>query len=72
MSKFIDTSGLSCPQPMLEVKKFIDTTADKAMQVLADNDCSRENIRRLAKQRGWQVVQEEKVENGYMLYLEKM
>ncbi len=55
MAITIDTSGLSCPQPVLmflaEVKK--DPNAD--YDVLVDNDASEENVTRAAHSRGYEV-----------------
>lgn len=55
MATTIDTSGLSCPQPVLmflaEVKKVPDADYD----VLVDNDASEENVTRAAHNRGYDV-----------------
>ncbi len=72
MKNIIDTSGLSCPQPMLEVKNFMDNTSKTSVSVLIDNEASLENIRRLAKQRGWKVAGQEMQNGNYLLTLEKI
>lgn len=60
MSIIIDTCGLSCPQPVLMVLHAIKNAdasfgADHALEVLVDNDCSRENVTRAAQNRGYTV-----------------
>jgi TusA-related sulfurtransferase len=49
----LDTRGLSCPQPVLLVKKALDAQGGGTLSVLADSDASRENICRLAESAGW-------------------
>lgn len=60
MSTFIDTCGLSCPQPVLMVLQAIKNAdvpsgAGHRLEVLVDNDCSRENVTRAAENRGYTV-----------------
>ena len=50
----IDTTGLSCPQPMLMVKKALEKMQTGTLTVLADAEASRENITRAASVLGWQ------------------
>ena len=51
----IDTTGLSCPQPMLLVKETLEKQKSGVVTVLSDAEASRENISRMAKQLGWAV-----------------
>lgn len=55
MTVFIDTRGLSCPQPVLEVLTAIKSTPKGPFAVLVDNDCSLENVTRAAENRGFTV-----------------
>lgn len=54
MSVLIDTRGLSCPQPVL---LFLNAAkaGDGPFSVLVDNDASRENVSRAARNRGFRV-----------------
>lgn len=54
MSVLLDTCGLSCPQPVL---LFLNAakTGDGPFSVLVDNDASRENVSRAARNRGFSV-----------------
>ncbi len=61
MSKIVDARGLSCPQPVLMTLDAISSGTDNEIQVLVDNEASRENVARAAENKGCQVkdVQEE-------------
>ncbi len=54
MAVLIDTRGLSCPQPVL---LFLNAAKEGngPFSVLVDNDASRENISRAARNRGFNV-----------------
>ncbi|MFH1708727.1 MAG: sulfurtransferase TusA family protein [Planctomycetota bacterium] len=54
MTQEIDVRGLSCPQPVIMVKKAIDAGA-AALRVTTDDAVARENISRLAAARGLKV-----------------
>lgn len=55
--KRIDLRGLSCPQPVIEVKKEIDAGASE-IQAIVDCGASEENIKRLANANGYEMSQE--------------
>ena len=59
----IDTCGLSCPQPMLMVKKVMEERGAGSLRVLADATASHENISRIAQHLGWDKVADT-VEDG--------
>jgi len=46
----IDARGLSCPQPVVLTNRAIEAGATN-LDVLVDNDVSKENVLRLAKRR---------------------
>ena len=71
MSSIIDTTGYSCPQPMLMVKNILLKTEDDAVTVIADCEASRENISRLAKKMGWTVTVEETEKGLFSMGLKK-
>ena len=54
MATLIDTCGLSCPQPVLMVHEAI-RGGDKELDVLVDNEASRENVTRAAEKLGYAV-----------------
>ena len=55
MSQTIDTCGLSCPQPVLLFLTAVKENPDDSYTVLVDNDASRENVSRAARNRGFSV-----------------
>ncbi len=55
----VDARGLSCPQPVVLTSKAIDAGAGH-LEVLVDNEVSKENVLRLAKRHRMQTsVREE-------------
>jgi selenium metabolism protein YedF len=51
----VDARGLSCPQPVLEAKRVIEDQLSDHFKVLVDNETSRENVSRFARNKGFQV-----------------
>ena len=56
MTKTIDARGLSCPQPVMMTLAAIKAGQDDELSVLVDNETSRENVCRVAENRGWTVA----------------
>ena len=72
MAEQIDARGLSCPQPVILVHQKMKQLKSGTFEVMVDTDTSRENIRRLAKNEGWEVVETKKTQDsGYLLLLKK-
>jgi len=65
--KDLDVRGLSCPAPVVSVKKALEA-GEGALRVLLDDGAPRENVTRFAKGRGYSV-QEEELEGGFALTL---
>ena len=59
MAERIDARGLSCPQPVLLARDKMNEVNCGAIEVLADSAAARDNISRLALDRGWTVSIEE-------------
>ena len=55
MSEIVDARGLSCPQPVLLVMSKIQQKASGEIEVIVDNEVSRENVSRAARSQGWEV-----------------
>jgi len=71
MSEKIDARGLSCPQPVVLVKKAIDRLGKgEEIEVRVDTAASRENVSRLARSAGFQVTEQEE-EGEFILRLAK-
>lgn len=52
----VDTCGLSCPEPVLAVHAFWKAHGLTPVDVLVDNEVSRENVSRAARTRGLVVT----------------
>ena len=70
MSEKIDARGLSCPQPVVLVKKAIDKLGKGEFEVWVDTVTSKENVSRLARKAGFQISVEEK-EGEFLLKLSR-
>ena len=67
----VDTCGLSCPQPMLMVKKVLEEQGAGTVRVLADSTASHENISRIAAHLGWEKTLEELDKEVYTMEFTK-
>ncbi|WP_045212937.1 sulfurtransferase TusA family protein [Desulfonatronovibrio magnus] len=62
MALTLDARGLACPQPVLLTMEAMKSTDNSEIEVLVDNEASRENVSRAAVTQGWRVT--ESVEAG--------
>lgn len=53
----LDCRGMACPAPVVSVKRALET-ANGALRVLLDDGAPRENVRRFAEGRGYQVSEQ--------------
>ena len=51
--RMIDACGLSCPEPVLKLKKVVDV--EDEIELLVDNRASVENCSRFARSKGFGV-----------------
>lgn len=58
MSDVVDARGLSCPQPVLLAVSKMKEKMSGEIEVIVDNEVSRENVGRAARSQGWQVRDE--------------
>jgi len=58
----LDVRGMACPLPVVQVKRALES-AQGELRVLLDDGAPRENVKRFAQGRGYQV-QEERLEDG--------
>lgn len=63
MSK-LDVRGMACPLPVVQVKRALEAAQGEELHVLLDDGAPRENVKRFAQGRGYQV-REEKLEDGF-------
>jgi tRNA 2-thiouridine synthesizing protein A len=69
MSDTIDARGLSCPQPVLLTVSRMKEKASGEIEVILDNEVSRENVSRAARTQGWQIRDEHRKGDDYHLIL---
>lgn len=52
--KVLDARGLSCPEPVIMIRKAM-ASGENAYQIVVDNLTSKENVTRYANHQGYQV-----------------
>lgn len=60
MSDIVDARGLSCPQPVLLAMARMREKAAGEIEVIVDNEVSRENVSRAARSQGWEIREEQR------------
>ena len=71
MKQTLDARGLSCPQPVLMAMQAMRSNDFKEIEIVVDNEASRENVSRAATSQGWTVSLTELAENESQLLLTK-
>lgn len=56
----VDVRGYSCPIPVVKTKKAIDENPGECISAIIDSEVSKENVSRLAENRGYEVSVEQK------------
>jgi TusA-related sulfurtransferase len=71
MTNHIDATGLSCPQPVLLAMGAFKEMAQGNIEVLVDNEASKENVSRAALSQGWKIVRSAHEGQNFRLEFEK-
>ena len=71
MSEKVDARGLSCPQPVLMALSKMKEIGAGEIEVLVDNDVSRENVSRAAAKQGWGISEIIQENQDYHLFLKR-
>ncbi len=66
MSQRVDARGLSCPMPVVLVKKALDGGASQ-LEVLLDSPVACENVSRLLSSRGFSVTTDNRGDHVVLL-----
>jgi len=69
MSDIVDARGLSCPQPVLLAMSRMKEKQNGEIEVVVDNEVSRENVGRAARSQGWEVREERREGDDFHLIL---
>ncbi len=64
----VDARGFSCPIPVVQTKKALEDNPNKPVTVLVESETSKENVRRLAHNKGYSV-NIEGIEDGFKMSL---
>ena len=71
MVEKIDARGLSCPQPVLLTLNKLKAMGSGEVEVLLDNETSKENVTRAASAQGWSVTQIREDDDTFVVALVK-
>lgn len=71
MKDTVDARGLSCPQPVLLTVSKLKKTDLTDIEVLVDNDVSRENVCRAVTSQGWKVEDVLQEEDQYRIHVKR-
>ena len=71
MADVVDARGLSCPQPVLMSLSRMRELEAGELDVLVDNDVSRENVCRAARHEGWELAEVKNEAGDYRLVLRR-
>lgn len=53
--KTLDARGLSCPEPVVMIRKAMESK-EKSYQIVVDNPTAKENVSRYAEHQGYTVA----------------
>ena len=68
----LDTRGLFCPEPLFEVRTFLESLdIGQTFKVLADDPAAEEDLTRWAKRTGTELVEFVKDEDDLIFYFRK-
>jgi len=65
--EYIDLKGMSCPQPVLETKRLLQSGKVEEFKILLDNGPPRENVTRYLESEGYCVSIEQQRDDGVLL-----
>ncbi len=71
MAEKVDARGLSCPQPVLLTLSKLKSMGSGEIEVLVDNETSKENVSRAATAQGWTVSQIKEDDDTFVVIVKK-
>lgn len=71
MSEHVDARGLSCPQPVLLALSKMREVGTGEIEVLVDNEVSKENVSRAAAKEGWALSSIDQQADEFRLHLKR-
>lgn len=67
MPMIIDARGLACPQPVLMTLSELRELSSGEVEVIVDDEASRQNVNRAATNAGWKLTEEREESGSYHL-----
>ncbi|MDH7481637.1 MAG: sulfurtransferase TusA family protein [Armatimonadota bacterium] len=67
----LDARGLSCPMPAMMAKKAIKGRERGKIEIIVDSYAARDNVERIAKSSGWNVIIEDIGSGEFRLTISK-
>jgi len=71
MAEKVDARGFSCPQPVLMALSKMREMKSGELEVLVDNEVSKENVSRAALKEGWKLAEIRDEAEEYHLLLRR-
>ena len=69
----LDCLGLYCPEPVFRTRQEIDKLAvGQVLEVIADDPAAEEDIKRLVKRLGHQLLSSRKEKDGFHFFIKKV
>ncbi|MGQ9744888.1 MAG: sulfurtransferase-like selenium metabolism protein YedF [Dissulfurimicrobium sp.] len=65
--KTLDCRGLACPKPVLTAKELIEAHPDEIIEIIVDNEASRQNVTRFLKSKGWETSEKEEKDGIFVI-----
>ncbi|GAA0726582.1 sulfurtransferase-like selenium metabolism protein YedF [Clostridium malenominatum] len=69
--KFIDCTGLKCPMPVIQTKRFFDSIEEGVAEIIVDNEIAKNNIIKYSTNNGYSFEIKEEKEDFYKIIINK-
>lgn len=68
----IDASGLKCPAPIIKASKALKKMSEgETLKVISTDVGSLADMSSLCKQKGYEMVEQEKIDDSYLYFIKK-
>ncbi len=69
--EYLDLKGMTCPQPVIETKKLVESRHISELNLLVDNGPPRENVTRFLQSQGYYVTVDVEQADGILLHAKR-
>ncbi len=63
----LDCKGLPCPQPVLQCKNSIESSAPEALEIIVDNEAAKQNVSRFLQTKQYEVTEIVEEDNAWRI-----